>query len=361
MVIVGQVYIMSIIICFNILLMNLIIAILSNTYSRFESGSTGLYLSKILTSRDEVSYDTCYGSFLSAMPPINAIQFPFFPLAMSLRYMTPSLITFNEYIMIAQYCIFMIIFKVVFIITAQLLIPFAWIIGIFDKLRTLNDNYGREKLLNNICFIVLGPIILELDFIADCYWFWKNNFRTELKVIIIPKDKSLISHNSIREYLSICEKYINNKIKSANTGQIIKIFRKRFLVQENIQFLIYGQFIDFKEKDKDGNNRSTTYKSMRTNDLKEVRNQEIESLDDTAQFALSKDQLQQFNQLKKILINYSFKDRNKMILSQEVNWDVIDEMRLERKINLVLKDVGVDAYIFMDMPEVDLNNKESHK
>lgn len=46
-----------VIICFNILLMNLLIAILSNTYSNFESGSTGLYLSKILSSRDEVMYD----------------------------------------------------------------------------------------------------------------------------------------------------------------------------------------------------------------------------------------------------------------------------------------------------------------
>jgi hypothetical protein len=55
--------------------------------------------------------------------------------------------------------------------------------------------------------------------------------------------------------------------------------------------------------------------------------------------------------LKKILINYSFKEgQNKVILSQEINWDVIDEMRKERKIMLVLNDVGVDKYIEMEMP-----------
>ena len=48
-------------------------------------------------------------------------------------------------------------------------------------------------------------------------------------------------------------------------------------------------------------------------------------------------------------------------MSQDINWDVIDEMRKERKIMIVLKDIGVDEYITMDMPEVDLNDKESHK
>ena len=96
--------------------MNLIIAILSNTYSRFESGSAGLYLSKILSSRDEVDYDDCFGSFLSAMPPINIIQFPFFPIAISMRYLNPTLILINEYIMIVQYVIFMMIFKVAFML-----------------------------------------------------------------------------------------------------------------------------------------------------------------------------------------------------------------------------------------------------
>ena len=69
----GKVYMICIIVMFNILLMNLIVAILANTYSTYESGSTGLYLSKILSTRDEVEYDTNFGAFLSAMPPINIL------------------------------------------------------------------------------------------------------------------------------------------------------------------------------------------------------------------------------------------------------------------------------------------------
>ena len=54
MILFGKIYMISIIVMYNILLMNLLIAILANTYSNFEFGSTGLYLSKILSTRDEV-------------------------------------------------------------------------------------------------------------------------------------------------------------------------------------------------------------------------------------------------------------------------------------------------------------------
>lgn len=53
-------------------------------------------------------------------------------------------------------------------------------------------------------------------------------------------------------------------------------------------------------------------------------------------------------------MNFSFRDKNKVILSTEINWDVIDEMRKERKIVMVLRDLNIDEYIFLDMPEIDI-------
>lgn len=49
--------------------------------------------------------------------------------------------------------------------------------------------------------------------------------------------------------------------------------------------------------------------------------------------------------MKKILVNLSFKEKGKSILSMDINWDVIDEMRKERKIFMVLQDLKVDEYI----------------
>lgn len=57
-------------------------------------------------------------------------------------------------------------------------------------------------------------------------------------------------------------------------------------------------------------------------------------------------------------MNFSFKEKQKSILSIEINWDVIDELRKERKIKMVLQDLNIDDYIFLDMPELDIYDKE---
>ena len=48
-----------------------------------------------------------------------------------------------------------------------------------------------------------------------------------------------------------------------------------------------------------------TFRTMKTQELKEEREAEIEQLDDTAQYQKSKEQLNQFNQVKKILMNFA--------------------------------------------------------
>ena len=97
----GEVYIISMVVCYRILLMNLIIAVLANTYETFDSRSNGLYLSKILQTRDELNYDISYGAILSAAPPINAIQIPFVPVMSVLRYNSDLLVKINEGVMMA--------------------------------------------------------------------------------------------------------------------------------------------------------------------------------------------------------------------------------------------------------------------
>ena len=53
----GKAFLMFLVIIFTILILNLIIAILSNTYNIFDPFSKALYLSKILASRDLLLYD----------------------------------------------------------------------------------------------------------------------------------------------------------------------------------------------------------------------------------------------------------------------------------------------------------------
>ena len=69
----GEFLVCMIVISFNMLLLNLMIAILANTYNMFDLRSNGLYLSKILNTRGELLYDDSYGAFLAGIPPINVV------------------------------------------------------------------------------------------------------------------------------------------------------------------------------------------------------------------------------------------------------------------------------------------------
>ena len=169
------------VVIFNMILINLIVAILANTYNIFDQRSTGLYLSKILMSRDELNYDINFGSFLCALPPLNLVQLPFLPVALSFRDNDEKLIKLNEYVMLIQYVMFMLIFQTLFTLVSIILIPFAWIVGTIDKARSIKPTDTTKDIVRNlVAFAVLRPLILVLDIFADVYYFWQVMFKTKM-------------------------------------------------------------------------------------------------------------------------------------------------------------------------------------
>jgi hypothetical protein len=178
---IGKFYSIAMVITFHMLLMNLLVAILANTYNSYDSKSNGLYLSKILSTRDELQYDESYGAFFCSMPPVSIIQIPFVPIAVFLSYGHPLLVKINDFIMKVQYVIFMCIVSIVFLFVSIILIPFAWLIGISDKLKLLDEYQTKADLFLNIgVFIPFGPFIMLLNTLVDFVYFWINNFKNDL-------------------------------------------------------------------------------------------------------------------------------------------------------------------------------------
>lgn len=119
----GDFYVIAIVVTFNILILNLIIAILSNTYNMFDTKSIGLYLSKILQARDDMEFDENYGALLLCMAPLNFIVLPFVPQAIFMK-PTPKM---NTFVMIMQYSAFIVIIYSMFTLGSIVMIPFAYI------------------------------------------------------------------------------------------------------------------------------------------------------------------------------------------------------------------------------------------
>jgi len=97
----GQIYMMVVVICFQILLFNLIVALLSKTYNIYENRSNGLFLKKILSKRDELIDDEFCGSFLVSIPPLDALQILFVPVCVFLKYGSKQLKRINDFLMLA--------------------------------------------------------------------------------------------------------------------------------------------------------------------------------------------------------------------------------------------------------------------
>ena len=75
----GKVYLMAVVLIFLILMLNLVIAILTNVYNIYENLSIGLFLTKILSSREQLESDEYYGAFISSIIPFNILIIPFIP------------------------------------------------------------------------------------------------------------------------------------------------------------------------------------------------------------------------------------------------------------------------------------------
>lgn len=87
---------MVIVVTYAIVLINLLIAMLANTYNTFNDRSNGLYLSKLLISREELLSDHTFGAFLTGLPPLNILQIPFLPFAMTKRRRDPIMQGLNQ-------------------------------------------------------------------------------------------------------------------------------------------------------------------------------------------------------------------------------------------------------------------------
>ena len=101
---------------------------------------------------------------------------------------------------------------------------------------------------------------------------------------------------------------------------------------------------------------------MKTDELRDAREKYLEAADEKKKLAKARDELNQFQEIKKILFNIELKDRSgTKILSTDIIWDIMDEIRSERKILMVLKNDNTEGYVNLDMTEVDILNYREDK
>ena len=61
--------------------------------------------------------------------------------------------------------------------------------------------------------------------VADSYYFCKNNFKSNLKKIVVETEKNNITLDSFKQIIHFCQVYKEKKLSAVFSEKFIKCFR----------------------------------------------------------------------------------------------------------------------------------------
>mmetsp|Transcript_23252 Transcript_23252/g.17672 ORF Transcript_23252/g.17672 Transcript_23252/m.17672 type:complete len:223 (+) Transcript_23252:388-1056(+) len=222
------------------MILNLLISILSNTYSNLVEKSKGLFLSMIVDVRDEFLYDENYGALLIAEPPLNILLIPLLPLFLFMR--KPRKV--SECYILLQYSFILITVTSFFVGMSVALLPFAFLKAVLLKTQKVLNSSGIKAfvlhLADFVLFLCLGVLILLADLIVDIWYFWRFNFRKDLKKVVIYRDQTILSYRTFMKMVKLCDQFARKGIRVVYSKEFLKKFRQDFQVYAKIQYLIFG-------------------------------------------------------------------------------------------------------------------------
>ena len=207
--------------------------------------SIGLFLSKILSAREQLESDEHYGAFMSAIVPFNVFVIPFIPIGYLMN-RSNKLQLLNKTLMLMQYLCLMTIFFIVFILVSIMLIPLAHIKSVIYKIRAISNlkdsNYQIliKEIISVLLFLFFGVFMLLLTLLADCYYFWINNFRTNLKKIVVENEQCKINLESFKRMINYCQVHRDKRMSALFSDKFIKNYREDIHFEKMAQLLIYG-------------------------------------------------------------------------------------------------------------------------
>ena len=99
-----------------------------------------------------------------------------------------------------------------------------------------------------------------------------------------------------------------------------------------------------------------SYYTLKTQDLIENNVVDKNALNDEEQYNWSNYMLNQFKRAKNIMHNLRHHDKGKNVLRVEIILHIIDEVKSERKIAMVLKSVkDIDSYVLKDITDIKMD------
>jgi len=152
--------------------MNLVIAIMSDTYAFFSTERYGVYLRGIIEAMPIYKNNREYGALISSVPVLNIFLVPFIPFYIGIRD-EKTLRAFNECVSLFLFSPMVLLLVVFFLAGNIFCIPFAYIYALIHKVLIVIRNFSPRALLEVFIWLFLGNFFLVISVFVDLYSFVK--------------------------------------------------------------------------------------------------------------------------------------------------------------------------------------------
>jgi len=165
-----------------VLMLNFVIAILTNTFAELDTVKTGLFYQQLINIFPVYDWDDKYGYILCAQSPLNVFLPLMVPWTVLYSQDDEALMKLNQRFALVFYLPFAVGLTLFFAVVNILLVPVAYgtqLIRLFFSIFLVGDLKDViKRILTTVKFGIFGPILLGISIIVDPIVFFQHLFNT---------------------------------------------------------------------------------------------------------------------------------------------------------------------------------------
>ena len=251
----GWIYLILFLVLTNIVLINFLIAILSNKYTEMEPKKKLLYNRNILRIKQIQAEDKYYSCLISSFVPLNFMMLPFVPFIVIFK--SEKL---NHILMYAWYVPMVAIGTIFFVVGSLALLPFAYLVSIYSSAVSMYKVLKANKITFKLVAVETGWLVLVVllsvlyllaQTVADTVVFVVTLFDENTKSKQ-DSDKSRTQLTDIDpEVFDVLVDIVEHGGDKINVKDVILYFRHKFRLVDQIAALLFNSRVEPFESSKD--------------------------------------------------------------------------------------------------------------
>ena len=219
--------------CINgIMLLNLIIAIMSNTYEELKNNSFGLYYDGIIEAMPVFKNDRRYGALIATVPPFNLLVVFFMPFFIACQ--DEKLLEYvNDFLQKIFFFPIAILGMIAITVFNLVMLPFAFLYALAHKCILFFKKRNFESGLELILFTLCGMFFLLLALVPDAFKYFQQAYSTD----VIRVQQTRFAHKfSYESFVFFREKVETARVeKNIKASDLVEDMNAKFGVSANIE------------------------------------------------------------------------------------------------------------------------------